>query len=78
MTTKDDGGPAFPVSGKNSAWDGDPSRGWYTNPGMTLRQWYAGKAMQGMLTEADTWESRANIVKQAFIYADAMIAEGKK
>ena len=40
MTTNDDSGPAFPqrdITGRE------------LHPGMTLRQWYAGLAMQGLL-----------------------------
>lgn len=35
----EDGGPAFPCSVYDGAW------------GMTLRDWYAGMALQGLLSE---------------------------
>ena len=66
-----DGGPAFPVSAK--AWDGGPeyqktSAG---SSGMTLRDYFAAKAMQAM-----THRGEANVVlvsTQAYALADAML-----
>lgn len=52
--------------------------------GMTLRQWYAGKALQGILSSPNMRTPIGNdvIAKGAFAYADAMIAfeekEGKE
>lgn len=43
---------------------------------MTLRQWYAGLAMQGLLA-CDEYE-RGLVPEIAYKLADAMIAEGKK
>ena len=62
MSEQNDGGPAFPL----------PSG----HPGMTLRDWFAGQALAGMLdfktaeTEEDDWLARI-----AYGIADAMIAE---
>lgn len=36
----DDGGAAFPISRENEAW---------FNTGMSLRDWFAGQAMQGLV-----------------------------
>ena len=41
MSDLNDGGTAFPAEG--------PSAGQFENPGMTLRQWYAGQALAGMM-----------------------------
>lgn len=55
-----------------TAWDG--------NDGMTMREWYAGMALQGILA-ACTGET--NLIKSptaarwAFDYADAMLAEAE-
>lgn len=53
--------------------------------GMSLRQWYAGMFMQGMLSKEGMFESVAGnkpaidiLVKFSLDLADAMIAEGKK
>ena len=47
MSAKPDGGPAFAVSAsmRGEAWDG-----------MTLRQWYAGKYMQGASASGEAYE----------------------
>ena len=67
--TKDDGGPAFP------ALDGHYRERQF---GMSLRQWYAGKVIQGNMANPkyDTsWEVAA---RHAFEAADAMIEASKK
>ena len=51
--------------------------------GMSLRAWYAGMAMKGMLASSSVWGSAVfdnpdRCAKWAFGFADAMIAEGEK
>lgn len=70
MTDKyDDGGPAFPI------WNDSDF------PGATLRDYFAVKAMQGMVSssayESGDWE-QGSIAEQAYQMADAMIAERNK
>lgn len=70
--SKDTSGPISPVLHNGSTLPG--------MMGMTLRQWYAGLAMQAAATNpkgADgfTFQERA---AWAFMQADAMIAEGSK
>ena len=48
MSKRDDGGPAFPVS-QYSEFPG--------LHGMTLRDWFAGMALQGMLSDYETVRS---------------------
>jgi hypothetical protein len=66
-----DGGPAFPAQHFDLA-DGEH--------GMTLRDWFAGMALQGML--ANDIESGPEqvpiIVASAYVLADAMLAERSK
>lgn len=63
---KDTGGPAFPTDhNKNVA------------EGMTLRDYFAAKAMQGLLASTKT-NSAQVIAKDAYIIADAMLAERNK
>lgn len=73
MSNKPEGGPAFPVDEKN-----DDGTHFYTNMGMTLRQWYAGMAMQGFAARGYFQpQNRSDIdcfTRQAFDIADAMIA----
>ena len=72
---KNDGGPAFPTGIV------------YTKPhmpGMSLRDWFAGMALQGFCANADlhgkeqgTWIGDAT-ARDAYSYADAMLQERDK
>jgi hypothetical protein len=42
------------------------------DPGMTLRDWFAGQALQGLLASTKTSDGLA-IAKDAYILADAML-----
>ena len=75
MTAKDDGGPAFPQGksetvGAISVTD--------IQGGMTLRDWFAGQALAGMMANCDTTGLNAwpavYAAKYAFEVADAMFA----
>jgi hypothetical protein len=58
--------PAFPNEGFNG-W-GDPY------PGMTLRDYFAAKAMQGMLAESGGGAlHNTNLSEFAYLIADAML-----
>lgn len=67
MTPKPTGGPAFPVEtcGRDS--------------GMTLRDWFAGQALSGLLADdsygTTTW---AAFAEAAYAVADAMIEKRNK
>lgn len=78
--SKNNGGPAFP--GTKDKW-GDPL------PGLTIRDYFAAKAMQGIyacpvqLYRADGTPmpdplTSADIAKMAYEEADAMLAEREK
>jgi hypothetical protein len=69
---KDTGGSAFPV---NESPDGST----FPECGMTLRDYFAAKAMQGLLTK-ETWEQSGSdmFARDAYTLADAMIAERNK
>ena len=70
MTTpKDDGRAAFPrVIEHDHCW-GD-------EPGMTLRQWYAGIALPAAIQEAHDLNIHPDkVALEAVEYADALIAE---
>ena len=64
--SKDTGGPAFPAVDANREED-------YGTRGMTLRDYFAAKAMQAMLTR-DCPICTASMANDAYIYADAMLA----
>ena len=68
MTKRNLGGPAFPTTKPLDSW-GD------SNQGMTLRDYFAAKAMQAILSDADTfWAGAATL---AYEYADAMLEARK-
>lgn len=51
--------------------------------GMSLREWYAGMALQGLLSNTVLIASMGQVTKDAFskwafMYADAMLEEGEK
>ncbi len=73
--TKDTGGQAFPgrelkVANKEKEIIEVPTEG------MTLRQWYAGQALTGIIMYC--YPSKEVLVEQCYEIADAMIKEGKK
>lgn len=80
--TKDDGGPAFPnqpippgegtFCDQRFFWSHKPA-----TPGMTLRQWYAGLAMQGFIINPATIPLGVSVEGAAARQADTMI-EGEK
>ena len=67
MTERNDGGPAFPIP---NATDMD---GYVYAPeatGMSLRDWFAGQALAGLLTKLTDEELAASA---AYLCADAML-----
>ena len=71
MTNKETGGPAFPTE--------RPAMSEY-GKGMTLRDYFAAKAMQGLLADPepfDLWDGDKTIAdtyaREAYVYADAML-----
>jgi hypothetical protein len=69
------GGPAFPYS-----YEVMPDRELHTYFGMTLRDWFAGQAMVGILAnDSDpSPEQVPHIVASAYILADAMLSQREK
>jgi hypothetical protein len=59
------GGPAFPIG---------------SNAGMSLRDWFAGQAMVGILANDSepSPEQVPHIVASAYILADAMLSQREK
>ena len=89
MTALKNGGPAFPATTHN---DGDrnaidefgslnPPDWRQTYPGMTLRDCFAAKALQGLLaseSEESGHYNEGTAADRAYCMADAMIAERAK
>lgn len=65
-----DGGPAFPVTSDNYAakWCGD---------GMSLRDYFAAKALQGMLADTSVQAPPSEFAHNAYKLADAMLEARK-
>jgi hypothetical protein len=66
--TKDDGGPAFP-----SQWDDND------NEGMSLRDWFAGQALAGLVRsdQPDGFPAWVGHALDAYALADAMLEARK-
>ena len=60
------GGPAFPTTKPLEHW-GDP------NQGMTLRDYFAAKALQGLMATTLTTSDTALIARDCYAMADAML-----
>lgn len=86
---KDNSGSAFPLHKTESEWS-DSANGYvmrqYSDGGMTLRQYYAAAALQGMCANsfADgqskplSYATAVELAQFSYEIADAMIAAGKK
>lgn len=83
MSKPETGGSAFPIVPPIDS-DGRAPTGYpFPDSGMTLRQYYAGQALLGILSGPASREGVPrkewfDIPKEAFALADAMIAEGSK
>lgn len=86
---KNDGGPAFPGAAiMDVPHDCDPENGqilsWVRErhefSGMTLRDWFAGRAMAAIIigNKADGAAMTTGAIKDAYAVADLMIAERSK
>lgn len=68
MNNTNNGGQAFPCleRGGNGLLE-------LTDGGMTLRDWFAGKAMQGMILLQSYRGTAADMAKESYVMADAML-----
>lgn len=71
MSVDNDGGPAFPVSRDIEA---DYSASGWGSVGMTLRDYFAAKAMQGEMANPNVSQDAKNRAAWAYEVADAMLA----
>lgn len=69
MTTKDDGGPAFPGNPEENE-NGVRFNGW---AGMNLRDWFAGQALASIASQHSSLDASITAAK-AYNFADAMLA----
>ncbi len=68
--SKPDGGQAFPLDVHDTEGPG------FYNTGMSLRDWFAGMALQGMASYTN--RQATGVAATAYAIADAMIAERDK
>lgn len=68
-----DGGPAFPVTPTDNSGQIAP-----TQLGMSLRDWFAGQALMGMLADHTSNPPRTATASLSYALADAMLAERQK
>lgn len=74
MREINDGGPAFPgEEDVHAAFH--PGVSTVRNPGMSLRDWFAGQALAGMVANpSQPWMPWPDVVIGAYAAADAMLA----
>ena len=77
MSKHEQGGPAFPIHPNMAEKLGCINSA--SDAGMTLRDYFAAKAMQGLLVADTEWVMNAVIIAiQAYEQADAMLVERTK
>ena len=86
MSTTNDGGPAFPQPFQFRHSDGQPmfpTEYYKESGGITIRDYFAAAALQGMMAAGDKWSWRdtdaepapSAVANEAYAIADAMIKE---
>lgn len=79
--SKKDGGPAFPAR-IPLVHDADQGKDYpnYDESGMSLRDWFAGQALNGLLAgdRQTGWGLPERAAERSYALADAMIAEREK
>lgn len=71
----EDGGPAFPRPDERNAYDVVMRPG---DPGMTLRDWFAGQAMAAMIPDIKVGETWGLMAADAYQASDEMLLERSK
>jgi len=70
MSKINDGGPVYPIPSTVTP-EGYVQPGWY---GMTLRDWFAGQALAGMLAKYGIEDSSVEtMTEDCYLHADAML-----
>lgn len=74
---RNDGGTAFPVPGYDGPAAGGGSFTQTPQPGMTLRDWFAGQVLPAVYHPGGRYgpEGFAQVAEYAYAMADAMLAE---
>jgi pyruvoyl-dependent arginine decarboxylase (PvlArgDC) len=73
-----DGGTAFPSITTSARQVENLHTQWYSHVqsvgGMSLRDWFAGQALAGYLSESNSFSDPDKVAEFAYEYADAMLA----
>lgn len=93
-TPINNGGPAFPQPNHliETSRGREEARGWMNDSGMSLRDWFAGMALQGLLSKLPVIDQTGefgvkvldkiaynnDVADSCFQLADAMLAERQK
>jgi hypothetical protein len=72
MAERENGGPAFPRLGEGFGNER------YEAPGMSLRDYFAAKAMQAVFAQNWTSDDHTDSARRAYAMADAMVEQRKK
>jgi len=75
--SKENGGPAFPEIRIRSGDNYNPPTKLYYG-GMSLRDYFAAKALAGMLADSEVKATREDFAERSYALADAMILERAK
>ncbi|WP_374633964.1 hypothetical protein [Ferrovibrio sp.] len=78
MTKINDGGPAFPVIPPCDESGISESGYPYPAQGMSLRDWFAGQALVGLIAQTMKADRAEEFARQAYVSADAMLEARKK
>lgn len=76
MSNTNTGGPAFPLPPHTKRWD-DVEKCYVQDEGMTLRDYFAAKAMQGICNTRSHTDLKGHVTasaKVAYAMADAMLS----
>lgn len=78
--SRNDGGPAYPLTWMQRTDQGRGERVEHRTPGMTLRDYFAAKAMQAIVSTVPHLATVApgDVAEEAYQFADALIAERAK
>lgn len=73
MSAINDGGPAFP---RDTKWNLDGSVSQSGSKGMSLRDWFAGMALSGILNNSNAFANMGDkdVAENCYRAADAMLA----
>ena len=74
MSAVNDGGPAFPMAFQSLDRQGNPDSSPNVEWGMTLRDYFAAKALAGMCADSEISGSAEAYAESAYKFADAMLA----